>query len=166
MSGKYYGKYRGIVTDTQDPLMTGRIRAKVPDLLGEQESGWALPCLPFAGTGMGLFALPAVGASVWIEFEQGDLDYPIWTGCWWGSSKDLPQGAASPPFKKTILMTEGGNSVTLDDTPGSGGITLETSGGQKITLSASGIEIDNGQGGKISISGLQVSINDGGLEVT
>ena len=165
MSGKYYGKYRGIVSDTNDPLMIGRIQATVPDVLGDQASGWALPCLPFAGNGMGFVLLPTVGASVWIEFEQGDLDYPVWTGCWWGSASDLPTGATAPPYQKTMLVTAGGHRITLDDTSGSGGIILETSTGQKISMTSSGIEIETGQGGKIALTGSQVSVNDGALEV-
>jgi len=162
----FYGKFRGIVSDIQDPLMMGRIKAKVPDIFGADESGWAMPCAPFGGSGMGFFSLPSVGAGVWIEFEQGDPDYPIWTGCWWGSVAEVPPLLLAPPYKKLMIITEGGNSITLDDTPGIGGITLETSSGQKIKLSATGLEIDNGMGGSIKLTGPQVSINSGALEVT
>lgn len=165
MNGKFYGKYRGLVADINDPLMTGRIKATVPDVLGDEESGWAMPCLPFAGSGMGFVCLPAVGAGVWIEFENGDPDYPIWSGCWWGSLADVPPDAIVPPYKKTMIVTQGGHSITLDDTPGVGGIILQTSTGQKITMSATGIEIDNGQGGKIAMTGPQISVNNGALEV-
>lgn len=165
MSQKFYGKYRGIVSDTMDPLMTGRVKANVPDVLGDRESGWAMPCVPFAGSGMGMIVLPSVGAGVWIEFENGDPDYPIWSGCWWGSAADIPPDAVVPPYKKTMIVTEGGHKITMDDTPGVGGITLETSSGQKIVLSAVGVEIDNGMGGKISMTGPKVSVNDGALEV-
>ena len=79
----------------------------------------------------GFFALPATGAGVWIEFEHGDPDYPIWSGCWWGSAAEMPPVLLAPPYKKMMIKTEGGNSILLDDTPGIGGITLETSGGQK-----------------------------------
>ena len=165
MSGNFYGKYRGTVTDIQDPLMIGRIRARVPDVLGDQESGWAMPCAPFGGDGMGFFALPKSGAGVWIEFEHGDPDYPIYSGCWWGSAAEVPPLLLAPPYKKVLLKTEGGHSILLDDTPGIGGITLETSGGQKIVINTMGIEIDNGQGGSIKLTGPQVSVNSGALEV-
>lgn len=163
--GSFYGKYRGVVTDINDPLMTGRIKATVPDVLGDQESGWALPCAPFGGNQTGFFALPAVGAGVWIEFEHGDPDYPIWSGCWWGSAAEVPPLLIAPPYKKLMIVTEGGQTVTLDDTPGVGGITLETSGGQKIVLSATGVEIDNGMGAKIQMTGPQVSVNNGALDI-
>ncbi len=166
MSNTFYGKYRGIVTDNKDPLMIGRVRAKVPDVLGDLESGWAMPCAPFGGKATGFFAIPVTGAGVWIEFEHGDPDYPIWSGCWWGSSAEMPPVLLSPPYKKVMLKTEGGHSILLDDTPGAGGITLETSGGQKIVINSTGIEITNGQGASIKMSGPQVSINNGALEVT
>jgi uncharacterized protein involved in type VI secretion and phage assembly len=162
---KFFGKFRGIVIDVEDPLMTFRIRAKVPDVMGEDESGWAMPCMPFGGSGMGFFALPAVGAGVWIEFEHGDPDYPIWSGCWFGSATEIPPDLLAPPYKKVMIKTAGGHSILLDDTPGIGGITLETSDGAKVVMNALGIEIDNGQGGNIKMTGPQVSINQGALEV-
>lgn len=162
---EFFGKYRGTVTDIDDPLMMGRIRATVPDVLGSDDSGWAMPCVPFAGSGMGFFGLPTVGAGVWIEFEHGDPDYPIWAGCWIGSMADAPTELLVPPYKKVVLKTAGGHSIILDDTPGIGGITLQTADGQKIVLSVTGLEIDNGQGGAIKMTGPQVSVNDGALEV-
>lgn len=166
MSEPFYGKYRGIVTDIQDPLMQGRIKARVPEVLGDQESGWALPCLAFGGSQMGLFVLPDVGSAVWVEFEHGDPDYPVWAGSWFGSPTDMPSDLLAPPYKKTMLVTKSGHSITLDDTPGAGGITLKTSGGQKIVLTSTGIEIDNGAGAVIKLSGIQVTINNGALEVS
>jgi uncharacterized protein involved in type VI secretion and phage assembly len=167
MSGTFYGKYRGVVTDNLDPLMTGRVKATVPDVLGEQESGWALPCAPFGGSGVGFFAVPTVGAGVWIEFEHGDPDYPIWSGCWWGSVAEIPPKllAPPPPSKKVMIVTEGGHSILLDDTPGIGGITLETADGAKIVMNALGIEINDGKGGSIKFTGPKVTINDGAIDV-
>ncbi|MCX6925816.1 MAG: phage baseplate assembly protein V [Verrucomicrobia bacterium] len=165
MKDKHHGKFRGKVTDINDPLLIGRIRAKVPDVMGDEESGWAMPCAPFGGSGTGFFALPTVGAGVWIEFEHGDPDYPIWSGCWFGSMAEMPPVLLAPLYNKVVIKTDGGNSILLDDTPGIGGITLETSGGQKIKMSATGIEIDNGMGGTISMVGPKVAINNDALEV-
>jgi len=164
-AGTFYGKYRGVVTDIKDPLMTGRVKAKVKDVLGDNDSGWAMPCAPFGGSQTGFFAIPIVGAGVWIEFEHGDPDYPIWSGCWWGSVAEMPSGLLAPPYKKVMIITEGGNKITLDDTPGVGGITLETSGGQKLVLSSIGVQLDNGMGGKIELTGPKVSVNSGALDV-
>jgi uncharacterized protein involved in type VI secretion and phage assembly len=162
----FYGKYRGVVSDIQDPTMAGRIKARVRDVYGDEESGWALPCAPFSGTETGFFALPKVGAGVWIEFEHGDPDYPIWSGGWWGSATEMPKLLLAPPYKKLMIVTEGGNRIILDDTPGIGGITLETADGQKLVLSSTGVKLDDGLGGAISMQGPNVSVNNGALEVT
>jgi uncharacterized protein involved in type VI secretion and phage assembly len=163
--GSFFGKYRGVVSDTDDPMRLGRIRARVADVAGDADSGWAMPCAPFGGKATGFFAVPAVGAGVWIEFEHGDPDYPIWTGCWWGVASERPPAVLQPGSAKVMIRTEGGHSILLDDTPGAGGIVLETSQGAKIAVTASGIEITNGQGAALKLSGPQVSLNNGALEV-
>src|SRR5579871_6057307 len=73
---RFYGKYRGVVIDNIDPAQIGRIQAQVPDVLGEVPSSWALPCASAAGLQAGCFIVPPTGSQVWIEFEQGDRDYP------------------------------------------------------------------------------------------
>jgi uncharacterized protein involved in type VI secretion and phage assembly len=158
----FYGKYRGVVTDNRDPRSLGRIRARVPDVLGDNESGWAMPAVPYAGNGVGLFLLPPVGASVWLEFEHGRADYPIWTGCFWATG-EVPANPADP--EKKVLKSDAG-TLTLDDSPGGGGVTIETARGMKIVFDTSGIQIDDGQGGSVKLSGVKVSVNDGALEVT
>ena len=113
---RFYGKYRGIVQDTDDPRGMSRIRVQVPEVLDDQTSPWALPCVPFAGDGLGQHAIPPVGAGVWIEFEAGDPSRPIWTGCWWGEGQ-VPENnqaaPARPPLK--IIRTESGLMVSMDD---------------------------------------------------
>ena len=166
MTTTFYGKYRGIVSDNADPLMIGRIRATVPDVMGDRVSGWAMPCAPFAGDQAGMFALPPVGAGVWVEFEQGDPEFPVWAGCWWGSVAEMPPVLLAPPYRKLMIRTAGGNQIVLDDTPGVGGITFETPAGQKLTLTATGVELTNGLGASITLTGPQVSVNNGALDVT
>jgi len=161
MRGQFFGKFRGVVTDNRDPLMLGRVRARVQDVLGNNDSGWALPSLPYAGQGVGLFLVPPVDASVWIEFEHGDPDYPIWTGCFWAQG-ELPATPAVAEMK--VLKTDTG-TITINDLPGAGGITIETNAGMKIVINMQGIEINDGMGGSIKLIGPQVSINDGALEV-
>lgn len=158
----FYGKFRGVVTDNRDPLLLGRIRAKVQDVLGENESGWATPSLPYAGKSVGLFLVPPTNAWVWIEFEHGDPDYPIWSGCFWAQG-EVP---ATPAVAEMKVLKTDTATITLNDLPGVGGITIETSDGKKITISLTGIEITDGQGGSIKLTGPQVSINNGALEVT
>jgi uncharacterized protein involved in type VI secretion and phage assembly len=159
-SRKYFGKYRGVVSGNNDPLQLGRIQAKVPDVLGENVSTWALPSMPYAGRNVGLFLIPPTDAQVWIEFENGDPDYPIWTGCFWDSG-EVPASPAVPEMK--VLKTDAGK-ITLNDQKGSGSVTIETTAGLKIVMSTSGIEISNGSQ-KVAISSSSISINDGALEV-
>ncbi len=115
-TGRFYGKYRGRVTTNQDPKNLGRLRARVPEVLGDEETGWALPCTPYTGKGSGVYTVPEPEAGVWIEFEAGDVSRPIWTGCWWGEEQ-LPKSnsgtAATPPLK--IIRSEKGLMVTMDD---------------------------------------------------
>lgn len=162
---QFFGKYRGVATDIHDPLMTMRIKASVPDVYGDGESGWAMPCAPYGGNRAGFFGLPETGTGVWIEFEHGDPDYPIWTGCWWGSAAEMPTQLLAPPYQKVMIVTPSGHSITIDDTPGVGGIALETAMGAKVTMSVTGVEITNGMGASIKLTGPQVSVNDGALDV-
>ena len=114
---RFYGKYRGLVAINVDPLSLGRLKAMVPEVLGEIPSSWALPCAPYAGTGAGFFAVPPIGAGVWIEFEAGDVSRPIWTGAWWATGevpmdeKGIP--AQAPTTK--IFRTEFGLLMAYDD---------------------------------------------------
>ena len=155
----FYGKYRGKVTDNDDPNGLGRIRVKAQDVLGDEESGWALPATPYAGDGVGLYLIPPVDAFVWVEFEHGDPDYPIWTGCFWGTRDTVP--GSGPDIK--VLQTDTG-TITIDDTDGDSSITIETTSGLKIVMDTGGIEISNGEQ-KITLSAASVSVNDGALEV-
>jgi len=157
----FYGKFRGVVTDNRDPLFLGRVRVKVQDVLGEHESGWAMPSLPYAGKNVGLFLIPPTDALVWVEFEHGDPDYPIWSGCFWAQG-EVPASPGVADMK--VLKTEVG-TITINDVAGAGGITIETKDGMKITMNAQGIEITNGQSATVKLSGPQVSVNNGALEV-
>src|SRR5689334_4447142 len=125
---RYYGKYRGIVSDNKDELGLGRLRAVVPAVKGQNETSWALPCVPFAGKGVGWFMIPPEKALVWIEFENGDWDQPIWSGCFWDPGQ-VPASPAVPDLK--VLKTQSG-AITINEQKGKTGITIETSSGLKI----------------------------------
>lgn len=107
----FYGKYRGKVTDNHDPEGIGRIRAIVPNVGGDKNMNWALPSVPYAGKGVGFIFIPPIDANVWIEFEDGDPDYPIWTGCFWNTG-ELANSGSNPDIKG--IRTESG-SMTFDD---------------------------------------------------
>ena len=159
---KYFGKYRGTVVNNVDPLQVGRILAQVPDVLGPIPSSWAMPSLPFSGKQMGMWCLPQVGTGVWVEFEQGDPDKPIWSGAWYGSAAEVPAPAlAAPPgVPNIVLQTTGQNTILLSDVPGpTGGILLKTTSGAFIAVNDLGITISNGKGAIITLLGDTVDIN-------
>jgi len=157
---KYYGKYRGQVVDNKDPNQQGRIKAKVSSVLGGGETGWAIPCVPYAGNHVGFFFVLPIGANVWIEFEEGDPERPIWSGGFWGSA-EVPKGANDPQVKmiKTDQVT-----FTFNDYPQQDGIVIENASGLKIIMTPQEIELVNGSS-KIKITAAQVSVNNGALEV-
>jgi uncharacterized protein involved in type VI secretion and phage assembly len=120
-----------------------------------------MPSVPFAGPGTGLVALPPVGAGVWIEFEQGDPDYPIWSGCWWGSTAEVPPVALAgqPGAGQITLVTPGQHAIVISDMPGpAGGVTMRTATGARISVTDAGIFIDNGQGASIALTGNTVHV--------
>lgn len=159
---RFWGKYSGKVEDNVDPLQEGRVRVSVPSVLGGGRLNWAKPCVPYAGSGVGFFMIPPMDANVWVEFEEGNLEYPIWSGCFWGPG-EVP---AIPAVHQMKVIKTDSITLTLSDLQGTGGVTIELTAGPKITVSATGVEIDNGQGGKITLTGPQVSVNDGALEVS
>ncbi|GGO94879.1 phage baseplate assembly protein V [Wenjunlia tyrosinilytica] len=165
--GRFLGKYRGTVVNNVDPLGQGRIQAQVPDVLGDVPSSFALPCFPVAGPGMGNYAVPPVGAGVWMEFEQGNSGFPIWSGCWYGSQQEVPADALTgiPGFPNHVMQTLGHRTIVLSDDPVTG-ITLKAVTGASIVINDAGIHIDNGQGAKITLIGPTVTINQGALSVT
>ena len=164
----YFGKYRGTVINNIDPMQMGRIQAFVPDVLGDLPSSWAMPCLSVGGAQGGMFTVPTVQSGVWIEFEQGDPDYPIWTGCFYGSGVEVPSMAKTvPPGVPGItFQTPAQNGVTISDVPGpTGGIVIKTQSGAFITLNDVGITISNGQGAMINLQNNRVDINGGALTI-
>jgi uncharacterized protein involved in type VI secretion and phage assembly len=158
---QFFGKYRGKVEANIDPQQQGRIQVSCPAVLGEGRLSWAMPAAPYAGPGVGFFAIPPTGANVWVEFEGGNADYPIWSGCFWG----LGEAPVLPAVAEMKVLKTESATITVNDLPGVGGITIETKTGMKIAISATGIEISNGQGATITLTGPKVAINNDGLEV-
>jgi uncharacterized protein involved in type VI secretion and phage assembly len=166
--GKYYGKYRGTVVQNVDPEQRGRIQVLVPDVTNVVPTTWATACVPLAGKSMGVYLVPQIGAGVWVEYEQGDPDYPIWTGCFWGVAAEVPPLAlAGNPVSPSIVLQTGlQNTVMLSDVPGpTGGIMLKSPTGAVIIVNDVGITISNGKGATIVMTGPTVTINNGALTV-
>lgn len=161
---KFFGKYRGKVETNEDPLGLGRLQVSVPAVLGEGTRAWAMPCVPYAGNGVGLFLIPPVGGNLWVEFEAGETDFPIWVGCFW-SEGEVPVDPAEPTQR--ALKTDG-LSLLVDDQSG-GSVTL-TVGSPiadtevSIVIDSNGVVLETGNG-KIEISSSQVAINGDGLVV-
>lgn len=165
---KYYGKYRGTVVNNIDPLQIGRIQAIVPDVSSVALTSWAMPCVPIAGKQMGTYMVPQIGAGVWIEFEQGDPDYPIWVGGFWGNVAEVPAPAllGNPASPSIVLQTSLQNAIFISDMPGpTGGITLKTATGAMIMVNDIGITITNGKGAILTMNANVVDINLGALTI-
>jgi uncharacterized protein involved in type VI secretion and phage assembly len=171
---RFYGKYRGIVEDNEDPEQLGRLRVRVPSVLGTTVvTGWALPCVPFGGqANQGLLCIPARGSGVWVEFEAGDLEFPVWTGMFWSKpdgSSELPkpnnadgseQASVQDPPTRKILKTSKGHTIQFEDADGQEMLTIiEATHRRMIALDADGIRITDGSGQEITfhISGLTIT---------
>jgi hypothetical protein len=165
---KFYGVYRGTVVINVDPLQIGRIQATVPDVSGLTPTTWAMPCIPVAGKQMGTFFVPQIGAGVWIQFEAGDPDRPVWTGGWWGSAAEVPALALAgvPGDPNFVIQTTLQNAVVISDLPWpTGGVMLKSTTGATIIVNDTGIYIQNGKGASIVMAGPTVTINQGALVV-
>jgi uncharacterized protein involved in type VI secretion and phage assembly len=156
LQSRFYGKYRGIVTDVDSSTL--RIKATVPAVLGTATTGWCLPCVPYAGDQVGFFMLPDSGAAVWIEFEGGDVSYPIWSGCFWRTN-ELPSDA-SPTTRGVV--TSAPHKLLFDDDADE--VTLTDSNNGEIVFDSSGVKTSRGSQ-SVLVEDSDVSINDGAFKV-
>lgn len=163
-SARFYGKYRGKVVSNRDPRSRGRMQVIVPEVTGENVVRWALPSVAYAGDGVGLFTMPPVGASIWVEFEAGNLRYPIWTGCFWGEG-EIAAADALPGIK---FFKTGAASIRIDDLAGE--VKIETAG-TAITLTAGEVKIEAAQitnsanGGQTKLTAAGFDAQQGVLKV-
>lgn len=156
LRGRFYGKYRGIAVDV-DPT-TCRIKATVPAVFGTAVTGWCLPCVPYAGPKVGIAFLPEIGSGVWIEFEGGDVSYPIWVGGYWREGEVPADVGAAVKVIATVAPIE----LKFDDDGGS--LTMSDPNGNTVTMDGSGITLSRG-GCTVVVSDASVSVNDSALEV-
>jgi Type VI secretion system/phage-baseplate injector OB domain len=161
VSDRFHGKYLGIVVDNDDPKGLSRVRVKVPELFGDEPTGWCLPCSPYAGSGVGLAAVPPVGSLVFVEWAAGDTTrVPIWSGGAWPDGDGVED--AGP--EALVLTTPAGHTLVLRDEFGSESIEIEAASGAKIVLDSDGVQLEFGSQ-KIAITRASISLNDGALEV-
>lgn len=178
----YYGKYRGTVLLNVDPEQRGRLQLIIPDVLGPLPSSWAEPCVPLAGpTGppMGVYMVPPIGTGVWVEFEHGDPDYPLWVGCRWGLPSDIPLAAlaGNPADPNIVIQSLLQHAIVISDLPPAvpppvmppvvptGGVILRSATGASIVVNDAGVFISNGKGATINMVGPTITINNGALVV-
>ncbi len=171
---RFYGKYRGFVKDNADSEQLGRLKVTVPSVLGKDIAVWAFPCVPYGGgANHGFLFIPEKDSGVWVEFEEGDPEFPIWTGTFWskpGGESELPkpngadgseEGAVQDPPTRKIIKTKSGHTLQFEDTEGEGMITIEEAEhNHVITLDGDGIKITDGQN-----SGNTVTMDSGGVIV-
>ena len=165
----YYGIYRGRVDNNIDPMLLGRILVTVPDVGGLTPLSWAMPAVPIAGKQMGTFMVPQIGSGVWVQFEAGDMNRPVWTGGWWGGAEEVPPLALAgvPGDPNIVIQTALQHAIVLSDLPGpTGGIMLKSTTGATIIVNDTGIYIQNGKGASLIMAGPTVTINNGALVIT
>jgi uncharacterized protein involved in type VI secretion and phage assembly len=167
---KFYGRYRGTVANNVDPKRLGRLQVVVPDVLGDESCVWAESATPLAGSNMGIFFVPDNNTGVWVEFQQGDPNYAIWTGGWRGSTSDEPDAAsaAAPANPPIILQTRTQNQLIISSSPGEG-LTLQTSAGTQgpqIVITSTSIKLSTGQGATVELTGNSVNINGTSLTIS
>ncbi|MBO1350942.1 MAG: hypothetical protein EBE86_027855 [Hormoscilla sp. GUM202] len=170
---KFFGKYRGKVTDTKDMKKRGRIKVSVPSVLGDKYL-WAEPCVPYAGKDIGMFTIPPKGSNVWVEFEGGNIDRPIWTGCFWGStsnSTEMPQKAADAtvagePEKCQVFKTSGVTIAVRSLSKGKKYLSLEVDKPvvdkpMKVLFNDEGIEINNNNKTTVKLTEKEIELKNG-----
>jgi uncharacterized protein involved in type VI secretion and phage assembly len=165
---RYYGLYSATVLNNIDPMQMGRIMVESPSTGGLTPSTWAKPCLPFTGKQMGASMVPQIGAHVWIQFEAGDPDRPVWMGGAWASAGEVPALALAglPANPNIVFQSMLQNTLVISDLPGpTGGIMLKSTTGATIIVNDTGIYIQNGKGASIIMTGPTVTINNGALVV-
>jgi uncharacterized protein involved in type VI secretion and phage assembly len=170
---RYYGKYRGTVVLNTDPENRGRIQVEVPGVLSLVPSTWAEACVPLAGpTGfaMGTYVVPSIGTAVWVEFEHGDPNKPIWVGCRFPAEADVPPAALTgiPGDANIVIQSLAKHVLMVSDAPPSpqtGGIVMQSFTGATLVVNDSGIYLDNGKGASITMIGPTINCNNGTLTV-
>ena len=133
---KFTGMYRAKVLDNLDPEMLGRIRAEIyPMLIGintaqgldgidgieTEQLPWAVPAMPLssgAGVGVGSFAVPTVGSFVFVFFEEGDINQPVYFAEAQTKTYGLPSSRLTNYPNRKVIETSSGAKIIIDDSTG------------------------------------------------
>jgi len=161
MTERFHGKFLGIVVDNDDPKGLSRVRVQVPEIFGEEPTGWCLPCSPIAGSGTGLAAVPPVGSLCFVEWPGGD---PTRVGIWSGGAWPDGDGVEDAGPDTIVLTTPAGHKIVVRDTSGSEAIELEAASGAKVLLDGDGVHVEFGSQ-KLDVARTSSSTHDGALEV-
>ena len=173
----YHGIYQGEVVLNIDPEQRGRLMVQVTDVAGMEPVIWAEASSPVAGSGMGFYAVPAIGTTVWVSFVGGDVRQAIWLGNPHETSADLPTEVITntdPLTPPVMLYTQEGHNVALIDglqlDGGPGGIFLRHALGHAIEITETYIKLSFGLPGglqsTIQLDATGVSINGTALTVS
>src|SRR4051794_22030915 len=152
--GRWYGKYSGTVVDDKDPKKQGRLQVEVPSVWRGTKPLWARPCFP-----PGQFFTPPVGAHVWVEFEAGDPQYPLWVGVWW-AEKDVPEKAALELPTTRVITTPSGHTVEFDDKEGEEAITVHHKADGFVSIDPQGsVVVGNSSGSLIYLNAADAEVS-------
>ena len=176
-SEKFFGKHRGMVIENEDPHRLGRAKLRVPSVTGQEITGWAMPCVPYGGvSGEGMFMIPEVGANVWVEFEEGDISRPIWTGTFWQQGLEVPDSTGTHPPTTRLFRTRAGHALVFEDEDGNehvqllhsggaelymdtdGGVTLKDDNGNTLTMDSDGTRVEDASGSKVEMDSAGINI--------
>lgn len=178
--GHWYGVYPALVSDVKDPDGQGRVKVKLPwaaDTGDAAFEAWARLATLMAGSGRGTWFVPDVNDEVLVAFEAGDPRCPCVVGALWNGSDSPPEtmdGGGSNDLR--VIKSRSGHQIRLDDTQGQETITVETPGGQKLTMkdTPASLEIADANGNSIKLepagitvtSAAKVTVNASTVEVS
>ncbi len=176
---KRFGKYRATVIDNQDPEKRGRLKLRIPSVLGDQDTDWALPCLPYGGADQqGMFMVPEIDAQMWVEFEEGDIHRPIWVGTFWQQESDVPEDASKEEPTTRLFQTKSGHILQFDDEdgeeqfrlfhPADAEIIIDKNGSISLTDTSGALLIMDAENKEIILedaNGNIMTMNDSGTKV-
>lgn len=167
LGGRFYGVYPAVVTDLQDPDGQARVRVRLPwavDGGGERFETWARLATMMAGNDRGSLFLPDPGDEVLVAFGGGDPAQPFVVGALW-NGRDRPPAKVERGNPKKVLRSRRGVQIAIQDREGKESITIETPGGQRLTLQdgPAGVTIEDASKNRVQLGAAGVSVKSAGV---